>query len=137
MEIVERNKDWIIPLSRAKLDVVQVDYRLILKVSSANEQVQITIETSAQMIDSQGLSVELEPEDAKTLCPALSLVNAEIDEVAITEHGLLSVSFIGGLRLQAPPHEEYEAWQISSNSFLVVCPPGGGVTIFKEQAKNF
>ncbi len=42
------------------------------------------------------------------------------------------VEFEGERFLEVSPHESYEAWQIASSiGFMMVCSPGGSVSVFR------
>jgi hypothetical protein len=66
------------------------------------------------------------------------LLIKEIDDIRITNRGRLTVHFHDGSSLIVESNERYESWQLSSaeGGFLVVCTPGGEVSVFEENAKE-
>jgi hypothetical protein len=64
----------------------------------------------------------------------LSALNHKITRIDLTD-GYLSVDFDNDLRLRVEPDEHYESWQISSDDdLLIVCTPGGELTIWYPDA---
>jgi hypothetical protein len=90
------------------------------------------------VIEAQAIGITT-PDTATASSPALSdytattLLHAlghQLTAVDVDD-GLLRLAFDDGLVLEVPPHERWEAWQINSNDgLLIVCTPGGGLTIW-------
>lgn len=60
----------------------------------------------------------------------LAALDRKVTRIDVT-HGYLSVHFENDLRLRVEPDRQYESWQISSdNQLLIVCTPGGELTIW-------
>lgn len=60
----------------------------------------------------------------------LSVLNKRASQITVTG-GQLTISFETVLTLKADPDQHYESWQISSgNGLLIVCAPGGDLTIW-------
>lgn len=70
---------------------------------------------------------------------AISLLNTldhQLSRVQISEGGL-RLTFDNGLQLEVAPHPHWEAWQISSDDhLLIVCTPGGDLTIWYPDPAN-
>jgi Family of unknown function (DUF6188) len=70
-----------------------------------------------------------------SLAAILPLVNARIETVAVRDTGRLRIAFGNGYLLDVEPDERYEAWQLSpSRGFMLVCSPGGKVSLFRDHA---
>jgi hypothetical protein len=123
---------WAVALSDARLGYIHVDFRLGLDISDASGIVRVTVEQRCWLRQSDR-EITLNPDDPSTVAPILKLFNAKVDAVAIRRTGELAVQFADGHRLDVCPNDQYEAWQIAcENEFLIVCAPGGSVTIFQE-----
>lgn len=74
------------------------------------------------------------PEEPASLAPILPLFNAKVIGIRIRKAGKLKVDFGNDLLLEVNPHEKYEAWQLgcSSIGLLLVCSPGGPVSVFRQ-----
>jgi hypothetical protein len=43
---------------------------------------------------------------------------------------VLAAELAGRRRIIVPPHDAYEAWQVSGQGWLIICLPGGGLAEF-------
>ena len=78
------------------------------------------------------LSPEMYPDDV--VQPVQLLVGLTAQEAVSDESGALRVRFDHGTRLDVPPDEAYEAWNMSGpNGALVVCTPGGQLAIWSPR----
>ena len=60
----------------------------------------------------------------------LSVLGQQATEITVSG-GQLAISFTTGLTLKVDPDQSYESWQISSDDgLLIVCTPGGDLTIW-------
>lgn len=60
----------------------------------------------------------------------LAALNNRVTRIDVTD-GHLSVTFESGLQLEVEPDQQYESWQITSeDDLLIVCTPGGDLTIW-------
>lgn len=60
----------------------------------------------------------------------LSTLNHQLTQALISD-GRLQLTFDNDLGLEVAPHPQWEAWQISSaGHLLIVCTPGGQLTIW-------
>jgi hypothetical protein len=121
-------------MDEARVQRIEIDFRLGLLLSDRSETAHVYFETPCYL-NSQGEEILLAPDDTCTLAPILALFNAEVGDVAIHGSGRLVVTFKDGRSLEADPDERFEAWQIASpNGFLLVCSPGGSVSVFQANA---
>jgi hypothetical protein len=132
--LIETDEGWSIAHSDAQVGYIHVDYRLGLDISDTAGTVRLVVETPCKLRIA-GDELTIVPDDAATLAPILMLFNVGVEEIAIHRNGELTVEFSNGRRLNVSPSDQYEAWQIAcENEFLIVCQPGGAVSIFQESA---
>jgi hypothetical protein len=73
----------------------------------------------------------IDPEDRTSLAPVLQLLFAELQTASVDDRGELSLEFTGGVRLVAPPNEQYEAWElVHPDGRMAIAVPGGEIAIF-------
>ena len=77
-----------------------------------------------------GDETRITPGDPGSAVALVALVGARIDAITITAAGVLRVTVAAGRRIIVPPHDAYEAWQVSGEGWLIVCLPGGGLAEF-------
>ena len=132
--LIETSEGWIIALSDGRVGCIHIDFRLGLEISDTAGTVRLIVETPCKLRNAEG-ELTVVPDDAATLAPTLTLFNVGTEEIAIHRNGELSIEFSNGLQLNVSPSDQYEAWQIAcENECLVVCQPGGVVSIFQETA---
>jgi len=126
---------WAIALADAQVSYIHVDFRLGLDISDGTGIVRVTIGQICRL-KKLGSEVMLNPDDAPSVAPILALFNAKVDAIAIQRTGELTVQFADGERLDVCPNDRYESWEIAceDDEFLIVCQPGGEVSIFQESA---
>ena len=132
MEFQQEQDGWHLVLHDGLVQLIQIDFRLGLFVSDASGKAQLYVETPCRLrgIDADVL---LTPAEPSSLAPVLPLFNARVTRVAIRKTGQLKVEFGDGRTLEVDPDDKYEAWQIAcSMGFMLVCSPGGNVSVFKE-----
>jgi len=128
----ETEEGWALALNEARLGYLHVDFRLGLDIADASGTVNLTIETPCRL-STESCETILSPDDPPSVAPILALFNADVGKMFVQRTGHLAVEFANGYRLNVSPNDEYEAWQIAcKNEFLMVCAPGGMVTVFRE-----
>ena len=92
---------------------------------------EIFIEHPAIVLALPGKPAIAHAPDSDTVATALlSVLNQRASQITITG-GQLIISFETGLTLKVDPDQRYESWQISSDDgLLIVCTPGGDLTIW-------
>jgi hypothetical protein len=77
-----------------------------------------------------GPPIMLDPEQPRTLTPALELLNRTLSTIVVRRSGELEVTFADGTRLRAAAHPRFEAWEITGSGSLedlsYLARPGGG-----------
>lgn len=77
------------------------------------------------MLTSVGWKGWLDPEERAALGPLLAIYPATLLRATVDEGLTLRLEFDTGARLEAPPYEQFEAWQIQGpGARRIVCPPG-------------
>lgn len=70
---------------------------------------------------------------------ATTLLNALDHKLTVVDvtGGRLRLVFDSNLQIEVDPHEQWEAWQISADDdLLIICTPGGELTIWYPHADN-
>ena len=136
MKLVATDYGWLVSIDDCRVQRIEVDFRLGFLMSDKSGPASAHIETPCQL-GGEGSDVTLTPADAPTLCPILSLFNVEVTGIYIRTTGQLTMAFGNGRSLVVEPDESYEAWQIACpGEFLIVCPPGGLVCVYRETEEN-
>lgn len=134
--LIESDEGWNLALSDARVGCIHVDFRVGLEISDATGAARLVIETPCQLRRTTR-ELSIVPDEVATITPMLMLFNVGVDGIAIHRNGELTVQFANGDRLDVRPSDQYEAWQIAcENEFLIVCQPGGAVSIFQESASE-
>lgn len=123
---------WTFVLDEASLGYLHVDFRLGLDITDRLGTVHLTIEIPCRLTIENSATI-LSPNDPPTIAPILALLSADVTSIIVQKTGHIAVQFANGYQLEVGPNARYEAWQIScTNEFLMVCAPGGTITIFRE-----
>jgi hypothetical protein len=133
MQLIEEKDGWSLAMQECRLVYIHIDFRLGLDLADASGMASVIIESPCRLRTQEEDSL-LIPGEPKSLSPVLGLFNAEVAAISIQRSGHLKIRFGDGLSLTVDPDEKYEAWQIGCPSIgiLLVCCPGGDVSIFKE-----
>lgn len=90
----------------------------------------IVIETLMQgSIGEQMIAVDPENMSDDDKCALASLQGQSLEKLSVAADGTLDVVCSAG-RLRVRVHPEYEAWQVSADSTLVVAEPGGNIAVW-------
>lgn len=132
MNLKATDSGWLLPMKEARVQRIEVDFRLGLILGDKCESVSLYIETLCHL-KCKGYSISLIPGEASGLGPVLELFQAEVANISIQRSGHLIVMFRNGCSLEVDPNDMFEAWQIGSNNgFLLICSPGGAVSLFQK-----
>jgi uncharacterized protein DUF6188 len=85
-------------------------------------------------LDIRGRTARLTPDGDRPEAfePMQALVGRTVSESSVGGTGTLSIAFDDGSRVLVEPDSDYEAWNASGpNGLLVVCMPGGELTVFR------
>lgn len=131
MQLSEEKDQWVLRLSNARINYIHIDFRLVLDIVDDSEKATITIETPCTLraADSKAL---LTPEEPSTLAPILAFFGANVLKITMQKNGHLVIEFIDGHYLEVGPDEAHEAWQVGLAHHLLVCSPGGSVSVFRQ-----
>ena len=101
------------------------------RASIATPSREIFIEQDDIQITRPGQQPRLVPSHSELIATALlSTLNHQLTQAHIND-GHLQLTFDNDLGLEVAPHPQWEAWQISSaDNLLIVCTPGGQLTIW-------
>lgn len=108
---------------------VLVEYTVRLKLSEGYVLLIESPFTFSSHDQTTTLSPDEDPEES--FLPLRRLAGLTIDEASVASTGTLLVRFCDGTRIEVPPDEAYEAWNVSGpDGALVVCTPGGELAIW-------
>ena len=128
--LIETGEGWSVALSDARVGYIHVDFRLGLDISDATGTTKLVVETPC-LLRRKESELAVVPDDVATIAPMLLLFNVGVDSIAIRRNGELTVQFANGDCLDVRPSDQFESWQIAcEDEFLIVCQPGGTVSIF-------
>jgi hypothetical protein len=136
MTFKEDNDGWSCTLANSRLQMIQIDFRVSLLISNGIEKAWVHIETAGKL-KSDGQEAVFVPEDTQSLAPILRLFNTEVIGINIKKTGKLTIEFERSCVLEVAPDQSYEAWQVSclggnEEEIMLVCGPGGKVTLFRD-----
>jgi hypothetical protein len=135
MNLKEEKDCWSLILKCGRVQLIQIDFRLNLLVLDGTDKLWLHVETPGTLRTQVG-DVLLVPEQPATLAPILPLFNAEVIAINISKAGQLQIKFGHDGSFEVTPDHSYEAWQVECSSeegdFMLVCPPGGEVTLFRD-----
>jgi hypothetical protein len=136
MRFEEANDFWLLTPECGRVQMIQIDFRLSLLVSDGpDEGTWVHVETTGRL-KTMTTETLLVPGQPATLAAILSLFNSEVSSIKISKTGGLRIQFGSSHILEVAPHQSYEAWQIECSSrsgdFVLVCPPGGEVVLFRD-----
>jgi hypothetical protein len=133
LELNEIDQSWQLSLRQGIVRLIQIDFRLGLFLSDPPDELIIYVETVFSLENASGRT-SLQVERPLSLCPMLAFFNARVRSVLIQKTGNLKVNFEDGSCLEVEPDNIHDAWQVASPSrgFLLVCSPGGTVSVFRD-----
>jgi hypothetical protein len=125
LKLHENSESWHLVFDDARVQMIQIDFRLGLLIADKSGTAQIYIESPFSMRLSCREWVRIFPERPETLSPILSLVNKPVLEAQAENDGTLTLKFDGDHKICIVSDQQYEAWQLSCGSKTLV----GGLNI--------
>jgi|SRR6266511_3008946 len=124
--LVEEHDRWVLPLDGRTVTRCLIDYSFGL-VLDGEPSVEVSL-SYFRFRDRDGREHLLSAEaDRRLLAPALACFGLTVAHAYAWRSGRLQLGFTDGTRVEADPHHEFEAWQVSGpGSVFVVSPAGGG-----------
>lgn len=139
MILTNANDGWLLAMDEGLVQRIEIDFRLGFLFADKSETASLYIETPC-ILKCDGRDLPVIPSKPLTVAPILSLFNAGVADITILGTGHLTVTFRDGRLVEVCPDAKYEAWQLGgasdTNSFLLVCAPGGGVSVFQKERKR-
>ena len=131
MELRERNGGYAIDLAGCELNIVYADgYSVTLSIArlagEGGETAELRIECEF-FVD----SMRLDPEEPTEMPSLLALLREPVQMAEVAQDGELSIAF-NTRTLRVPPSSRFEAWQMTTPSFMAVCTPGGSVAVWGQ-----
>lgn len=131
MDLKEEKDGWCLMLREGSVHLIQIDFRLGLFLSDPPDNATLFVETPCRL-KSPDATVLLTPGRSSTLGPILPFFNANVVAVAVRCTGELRLTFGGDHSLEVDPDPNYEAWQLSTADVMLVCSPGGAISLFRK-----
>jgi hypothetical protein len=135
MKLNRETDGWHLEFINARVQLIQIDFRLSFLVSEDSDEAWAHIETAGKL-KTGAFKVPFVPENTRSLAPFLDLFNIGVTSMQITQAGKLTFEFSNKQLLEVCANEAYEAWQVAGkvgkDSFMFVCAPGGEVVHFSE-----
>lgn len=123
IELTRSGDNWKLPLDGQ--DVTQLRFDFAVTLMFEGGQI-LRIETPFT-VKSDGHSDLVNPEGGVSdIAPALALARTTVESGTAGTDGSLRMTFSNGFEISVPPGDEYESWQFSGQSgLLVVSLPSG------------
>ena len=125
---------WSLEAGGETVSQVCLDYAVALRLQN---EVTVRIEQSFSIFAGRDHSTITPDGGTHQLCPALGLLRSVVSRFEMLDDGHLEISFGAGMRLLAPPHADFEAWEVSGpDGFRVVSTPGGELSVWTPKPKH-
>jgi hypothetical protein len=132
--MIEHLDYWELPLKGRSVTRCLIDFSFRFELDQARKVV--SIHNSFSFRNANGI-YNLLPEVQTSLCPVLSIFDKSVVDAKAYKHGNLEILFSNGSHLLVAPDPNYEAWEIGElHGFLVVCCPGGELSIWLDRKKE-
>src|SRR6185295_2833438 len=92
MNLRDETDGWYLALQDGRVQCIQIDFRLGLLVSDAQDKAQVYVGTPCRLRGAN-IDVALDPGEPSSLAPVLPLFNASVTGIAIRKTGQLNVQF--------------------------------------------
>ena len=91
------------------------------------------------VVQTDGGSIECDPEDPASVAPLLGLHQAVVVEAVVYRTGSMTMTFNDGRVLEVPAGEKYEAFSVTgewpgAEPFRLISLPGGGLAEWVDAA---
>ena len=132
MNLIENEEYWEVQLKDRTVTRCMVDGSFAIETWVPRDTVRVRIEAPFRYSTITSKH-ELDPDKPKTLGPALSILGKNLIRVLAEKKGHLNLLFSDQSTVDVEPHAEYEAWEISSaTGMLLVCKSGGEIAFWSE-----
>jgi hypothetical protein len=133
MQLIPTGTGWRLSMDEGYIQGLEIDYRLGFLLGDKTESARLWFASPCR-IKEENKVTHLVPESATTLAPALALFNAKVTDISFEKTGQLSLHLKDGRSVEVDPDEQFEAWEISSDTLggILTCPPGGDLSRFKN-----
>jgi hypothetical protein len=127
-----RRGDVALLLQDSDVIQIRVDYAVSFVFSSD----MILRISGAIHFAASGSHTDVEPEgEPAQLAPLLAVRSKRVTDATLTEAGAITVTLTDDIVIAVEPSPTFEAWELSGpDGTLVVCPPGGGITMWSAGA---
>ena len=133
MRLTNEEEGWCLVLEEGLVQLIQIDFRLGLFLADASDSAKLFVGGEC-IIWADGSPQALTPEDPSSLAPILAFRNAKVARVSIRNTGYLRLDFKSGESLEVKPNDRYESWELGcSTGLMMICSPGGSVSLFRDR----
>lgn len=141
IEIEEKDNSWVIPVQDRSVTQCIIDYQFSIQSwrsevqpwvpGTEGSQIYITIGGEFTFQHKNQRYIVDADENPPSVCPALAILHKQIESITIYKNGHLEVVFSEDYRIDVPPDDQYEAWDLNATGGLhIVCMPGGELAIW-------
>jgi hypothetical protein len=130
-----------LPLAGARVDQCALDHALTLVLDRSGLVWTVRIEGTFHLTARGGSTQRFESGDdapPSSWGPAVdALLHDDIAAASVKRDGTLELLFVGGWRVEVPPTDQWEAWQINGPAGeLIVCEPGGQLSRWPAEPRT-
>ena len=129
-DLVEHGDHWELPLAGRTVTRCLVDHAFGLQFWSPAAELELRIEGPFCLREPDGSEQAMEPEEIRSLAPALHLFQRKVSSARAYKDGRLEVLFTDGSSLRVVPAEQYEAWEMFGGGQRLVSSPGGELAVW-------
>lgn len=129
--LVDAGDRWQLAVGHGTVDQCCFDYGVALNISASSGVWGLRIEQPFVITTVDAMEHLVVPEESVRLDAVLSTLWSTVAEAIARKDGALEVRFTGGVTLQVPPDEGFEAWTITGpDGIQLVSRPGGGLAVW-------
>lgn len=131
-QLVDHKTHWEIPIQGRTLTSFVISFAFF-EIKILEDDFDLTFRFEGDFFfESSGEQNTLNVRQPTSLSPILSVLNHPLKLIRFTEQGLLEIQFEEDAKLTVKPDPMFESWQLwGDNSLLVVCMPGGRLSIWE------
>lgn len=130
MTLKDVGNHWQLAVEHAVVERCCFDYAVVLYLTG---QWELRIEQKFFISTSSGQEQSMIPEDLVHTAPhVILLLGAEFREGYAYKDGQLELYLAGDKAVRVPPHDDFEAWELTGpDEVRVVSSPGGDLAVWK------
>jgi hypothetical protein len=126
---------WNIDVDGQQILLLNIDYAVTLHLHGKEKyETSIRLASPFRFLPAGSDPRRIDPEDAPTVAPVLSLFGARTRTLTIGADSTLVLEFEDGARIECEPDPQYEAWEVNAPRLkLIAMPRGGEPAVFGDR----